>query len=255
MVKTIILSGYGLNCERETKEVLDFLGSKTKIVHINDLINKEDSLENYDLLVFPGGFSYGDDVGSGKAYASRIRNNLWDSFKKFKENGGLAIGICNGFQIMSHLGLFSESLGEKEFSLLHNDSARYLCKWVKLKINQNSKCIFTKGMEEVEFPIAHGEGKFFSSEEKVLELEKNNQIVLSYIDNPNGSQNNIAGICDQSGRFFGLMPHPERAAFFHNHPKFHKRKELLLREGKEIPYEGEGVIIFKNAIDYVRDKK
>lgn len=253
-VKAIVMTGYGINCDRETKEVLDYVGFKTDIVHINDLIAKTKKFSDYNLIVFAGGFSYGDDLGSGKAYAAMIKNHLWKELEEFKKNGGLAIGICNGFQIMTHLGLFSENLGEKNVSLLHNDSARYICKWAILDVNQNSNCIFTKGIKTLKVPIAHGEGKFYAEENTLNALEKNNQVVVTYIENPNGALRNIAGICDKSGKFFGLMPHPERAAFFHHLPNFHKLKEELRREGKEIPYEGDGIIIFRNAFEYLKNK-
>ena len=253
-INAMVMTGYGINCDRETKEVLDLVGFKTEIVHINDLIEKKKKISNYDLIVFAGGFSYGDDLGSGKAFAAMIKNHLWDEFESFKTNGGLIIGICNGFQIMTHLGLFSEHLGDKNVSLLHNDSARYICKWVELNVNTNSNCIFTKGIKTLKVPIAHGEGKFYSEEKTLDLLEKNNQVVVKYVENPNGALRDIAGICDKTGKVFGLMPHPERAAFFHHMPNFHKLKEEYIRAEKEIPYEGNGIKIFRNAFEYLKNK-
>lgn len=251
----MVLTGHGINCDRETKDVLDHAGFEAKIVHINDLINGEERFSDYKMIVFAGGFSYGDDLGSGKAFAAMIRNHLWDQLQEFKENQGLMIGICNGFQIMAHLGLFGEKMGEKSNSLLYNNNARYQCRWVELKINPNSPCIFTKGIEKLRVPIAHGEGKFYVKTDTLDKLQKNEQIAVTYIDNPNGSVHDIAGICDPTGRIFGLMPHPERASFFHHLPDFHKEKERLKREGREIPYEGPGVQVFKNALNHLEKAK
>lgn len=252
MVKAMVITGYGINCDRETKDVLDYVGFDADVVHINDLISKKKQFSDYSLLVFAGGFSYGDDLGSGKAFAAMIKNNLWTELLDFKNSGGSAIGICNGFQIMTHLGLFGKNVGQRISALLYNDSARYICKWVTLNINTDSPCIFTKGITTLRVPIAHGEGKFTAEDAELYILEENNQIAVSYVDNPNGSIRDIAGICDVSGKFFGLMPHPERAAFFHHLPDFHKLKEQYAREGRDIPYEGPGIKIFKNAFDALK---
>lgn len=255
MIKAMVMTGYGINCDRETKEILDYVGFNAEIVHINDLIKKTKKISDFKLIVFAGGFSYGDDLGSGKAFAAMIKNHLWEDIKEYKNNNGLIIGICNGFQIMTHLGLFSENIGDKMSALLHNDSARYICKWVELSINNESSCIFTKNIETLKVPIAHAEGKFHTNSDTLLSLKNNNQIVAKYINNPNGSLEDIAGICDVSGRFFGLMPHPERAVFFHHLPDFHKLKEELQRNQKNIPYEGDGIKIFRNAYEYLQGVK
>lgn len=254
MVKAMVMTGYGINCDRETRDILEYAGFDADVVHINDLINKSKNFGSYELIVFAGGFSYGDDIGSGKAFAAMIKNHLWDELLEFKNNGGLAIGICNGFQIMTHLGLFGDIVGDRISALLYNDSARYICKWVDLKVNSESTCIFTKGIDSLRVPIAHGEGKFFANEEVLDELERNGQLVAKYVENPNGSVRDIAGVCDKTGKFFGLMPHPERAAFFHHLPEYHKLKEQIKREGKEIPSEGPGVQVFKNAFKYLENK-
>lgn len=266
--KILVLSGYGINCERETKQAFDFVGGDAEIVHVNDLINKEKSLEDYQILAFPGGFSYGDDTGSGNAMANKIRLNLWDELMKFVSSGKLIIGICNGFQILINLGLLpaiNKGYGNRQASLTFNNSTRYECRWVHIK-NNSSKCVFTKNIEKLHVPVAHGEGKFFASDDVLDYLEKNNQIVFTYSlpnnkpargqfpFNPNGALKDIAGICDETGRILGMMPHPERAILASNSPDFQKIKEKYKREKQEISvYYHSAINIFKNAVDYIKE--
>ena len=266
--KVLVLSGYGINCERETKFAFEHVGAEAEIVHINDLINKERNLEEFHVLAIPGGFSYGDDTGSGNALSNKIRLNLWEELKKFINSGKLIIGICNGFQVLTNLGLLpalNKNYGERKAALTFNNSARYECRWVDLKQN-SSKCIFTKNISSLRCPVAHGEGKFFTDIGTLEELKKNDQIVFSYTKpngknangefpyNPNGALEDIAGICDETGRILGIMPHPERAIFMGNFPDFQLLKEKAKREGKEIPeYYEPAVSIFQNAVDYVNN--
>ena len=266
--KVLILSGYGINCERETKFAFEHVGAKAEIIHINDLINKEKNLEEFHILTLPGGFSYGDDTGSGNALSNKIRLNLWDELRKFIDSGKLVIGICNGFQVLTNLGLLpalNKNYGERRAALTFNNSARYECRWINLKQNSN-KCIFTKNIPYLRCPVAHGEGKFFTDSETLRELKRNGQIVFSYTKpngedangefpyNPNGALEDIAGICDESGRVLGMMPHPERAIFMGNFPDFQLLKEKAKREGKEIPeYYEPAVKIFQNAVSYVNE--
>ncbi|MCK4650037.1 phosphoribosylformylglycinamidine synthase I [Candidatus Pacearchaeota archaeon] len=266
--RILVLSGYGINCERETKHAFDLAGGNTEIVHVNDLINKEKNLNDYQILAFPGGFSYGDDTGSGNAMANKIRLNLWDELMKFINSGKLIIGICNGFQVLINLGLLpslNKDYGKRQAALTFNNSTKYECRWVYLK-NNNTKCVFTKGLDKLYIPVAHGEGKFFASEYILEELEKNDQIVFTYTFpngesskgefpfNPNGSLKDIAGICDDSGRILGMMPHPERAILSASSPDFQKMKEKLKRQKKDIPvYYNHALNIFKNAIDYIKE--
>ena len=262
-INVLVMSGYGLNCEEETKFAFEKAGAKGKIVHINDLIEGSEKLDNYQVLAFPGGFSYGDDTGSGNAFAKRIRNNLWDEIIKFVEKDTLTIGICNGFQIMVKLGLFpvTGSYGEQQVALTHNNSARYNDRWVDLVVQNDSPWL--RGIENLSVPIAHGEGKFYADERTLSELNKRNQIALRYSKgeifqnqgleyNPNGSLEDIAAITDQSGRIFGMMPHPERAIDFTHLPHWTLLKEKLKREGREIPKEGPGLTIFKNSLVYFK---
>jgi len=177
MVKVVIMSGYGINCEEESAHAFEQAGAEADIVHINDLINKKKRLADYDILMFPGGFSYGDDTGSGYAFANRIRNNLWDDLQEFIKAKKLILGVCNGFQIMTNLGLFSN--GERINALLANNQNRYECRWVHIK-HQDANCIFTKGITQNFLPIAHGEGRFYCDEQTVNKLKENNQIVFTY---------------------------------------------------------------------------
>jgi len=266
--RILVLSGYGINCERETKHAFDMVGGDAEIVHVNDLINKEKNLEDFQILAIPGGFSYGDDTGSGNALANKIRLNLWGELRKFIDSEKLVIGICNGFQVLTNLGLLpalSKNYGESKAALTFNNSTRYECRWTNLKQNSN-KCVFTKNILSLRCPVAHGEGKFFTDPETLEELKKNDQIVFTYTKpngenaneefpyNPNGALFDIAGICDETGRILGMMPHPERAILMGSFPDFHMLKEKAKREEKEISeYYGPAVSIFQNAVDYAKD--
>jgi len=261
--KVLVMSGYGINCEEETLFAFIKAGADGEIVHINDLISGDKKLEDFQILAFPGGFSYGDDTGSGYAFANKIKNNLWDDVKKFIENDKLVLGICNGFQILVNLGLLpaiGEKYGENQVALTHNNTARYECRWINL-INTSSKCIFTKGIKKISLPVAHGEGKFFAPEETMKELENKDLIVFKYAtaqgdlangsfpSNPNGSLNDIAGICDETGRILGLMPHPERSIDF---LQLENWTSLKNKDGKLLSKDGNGLQIFKNSVEYFK---
>ncbi|MBD3252966.1 phosphoribosylformylglycinamidine synthase I [Candidatus Pacearchaeota archaeon] len=264
--KILVLSGYGINCERETKFAFDRAGGEADIIHVNDLISKKTNLSDYHILVFPGGFSYGDDIGSGNAMANKIKLNLWEEIVNFIDSGKLMIGICNGFQIIVNLGLLPALDGHsRNAALTFNNSARYECRWVNIK-KQSDKCVFTKNIDEMSFPVAHGEGKFFADDRILQKLNENGQIIFRYIMpdgspangrfpyNPNGSLQDIAGICDTTGRVLGMMPHPERAMFSANLPNFQKLKEKSKRENLEIPeYYAPATMIFKNAVEYIKE--
>jgi len=263
--KALVVTGYGINCDEETAFALKLAGADSEIVHINDLTANKAILKESQILVFPGGFSYGDDTGSGKGLANKIRNNLFSEIKEFINEGKLVIGICNGFQVLVNLGLLpaiDKRYGQKEVALIHNDNARFECRWVKLK-SESQKCVFTKEVEEIDIPVAHGEGKFYAPEDVLRKLKKNDQIAFRYVkengeraaggfpENPNGSLQDIAGICDETGRVFGLMPHPERAINRLNHPDHQAVKEKFEREGKVVPeIYSPALKIFENAVRY-----
>ena len=261
--RVLVLTGYGINCDEETKFAFEYAGGKADIVHINDLIEKPARLADYQIFVFPGGFSYGDDTGSGKALANRIRNNLSGDFAKFISRDVLVLGICNGFQVMVSLGIVPgySPFGDADAALERNSTDRYQCRWVDLLVNKDSNCVFTKGIEKLHVPVAHGEGNFYASSEVLAKLEAGNQNVMHYAKgdahakgefpyNPNGAMRDIAAICDPTGRIMGMMPHPERNILFTQRDDFTLRKEEILRSGGTLPGESEGILIFKNAVKY-----
>ncbi len=263
--KVIVLTGYGINCEEETAFAFEKSGAHPVIVHINDLIDNKAMLKNSEIFVFPGGFSYGDDTGSGKALANKIKNNLIDELESFISRDTLMLGICNGFQVMVNLGIVPALGGfskEAQVSLEHNVSSRYQCRWIDLEINQKSPSIFTKGISRLHIPVAHGEGNFFAPDETIESIMKKNLCVMQYVKsdgspangefpfNPNGSMNDIASICDESGRVMGMMPHPERGMFFTQRDDWTGIKEKHLRSGQPVPEESDGMMIFKNAVKY-----
>ena len=214
-VRVIVLTGDGVNCEKETAHAFNINGAQSDIVHINDLEGKSELIHDYDIMALPGGFSFGDDLGSGKIFALKIQKFLADDFKEFMKAKKPIIGICNGLQVLSKLGAFSDFDG-RYIGLAHNRSGKFIDQWEELEV-QNSPCIWTKGIKSIKLPIRHGEGRFVfnesSAELKTLSEQfiSQNQIVLTYENNPNGSHHNIAGVCDATGLVFGLMPHPEAA--------------------------------------------
>jgi phosphoribosylformylglycinamidine synthase len=250
--KVIILRTAGTNCDNETAAAFRMAGGEPEFVHINELARAERSLKDYQILAIPGGFTYGDDIASGKILANEIKYKLNEDLKNFINSGKLVIGICNGFQALVKAGILPGlDNGVMEATLSFNDSGSFIDKWVELKSHSADRiaqrCIWTKGLPEtIYLPIAHGEGKFIPRDSDILKrLRKNDQIVFRYIDNPNGSIDDIAGICDTTGRVLGLMPHPERHSLGTQHPRW-------TREGlKEY---GDGFAIFKNGIDYVKEK-
>ncbi len=263
--KAAIITGYGINCEEETAKCFEWSGAEAEIIHLNDLIEGSKKLSDYQILAFPGGFSYGDDTGSGNAIANKIRNNINDDFIKFAQEDKLIIGICNGFQILANLGLVpaTKEYGEREAALMHNKTAIFECRWVNLQ-NKSSNCIWTKEIEKMHIPIAHGEGNFYCAPETLEKMKENDQIVFKYVKedgspangkfpfNPNGAMEDIAAICDPSGRILGMMPHPERFNSFVNEDGWELKKEKLIREGKTVPKKGEGLQIFENAVKYFK---
>jgi len=265
-VKTIVLDGYGLNCGYETQYSFELAGAEAERVHINELIWKRKSLEDYHILAFIGGFSYGDDHGAGVLEASKIKYNTGVSIEDFVNDGKLVIGICNGFQALVNFGLlpgFEKNYNSREVALVSNDIGNFRDDWVSLGVNQNSPCVFTKGIKKIDLPIRHAEGKFYAEKPVINRLNQNEQIVMRYSKdimdrndfpyNPNGSVEDIAGICDPTGRIFGLMPHPEAYNSFLNYPYWTRIKETYKRRGMTIPGEGEGIKIFRNGVEYVEE--
>ncbi len=262
--KVLVFAGYGLNCEEEVAFAFNLAGANSDIVHINDLIANREILGKYQMLAFPGGFSYGDDTGSGNAYASKLTNHMGHELFNFIRRDRLAIGICNGFQILVALGLLPAlraAYGTRQVALLHNESARYTVRWTDLAIDSNTPWL--KGIRNLSLPIAHGEGKFYANAKTLAELKRKNLIAMRYAQgdmytyaglpvNPTGTMDDIAGITDESGRVLGIMPHPERAMFFTQLPNWTLLKEEFVRAGKPLPVEGPGLALFKNAVSYFK---
>ena len=273
-VKALVLTGYGLNCDYETDYSLKLAGAESHRVHINELIKGEKhgpmvTLDHYHIMVFGGGFSWADDHGAGVLLASKLEFNIGEQIERFIRDGKLIIGICNGFQSLVNMGLlpgFENNYQERRVALISNDSGNFLNAWVSLKINPESPCVFTRGLSRIDLPVRHGEGKFYAPDEDIDRLFKKNQVVIQYTNkkgdsadgqwpmNPNGSLKDIAGICDPTGRVFGLMPHPEAFNHYTNHPDWTSRKESKIRKGEDIEIkEGDGIQIFKNAVEYIKN--
>lgn len=243
--KVIILRGPGTNCDIETASSFKYVGGEPELVHINKLLSGEKKFLDYSILALPGGFSYGDDISAGKIFAVKIRK-LAQDIKKFIDGGSPVIGICNGFQVLVKTGFLPENKEYKQVCTLYtNDCGHFLAKWVRLKVNKKSFCIFTKNLpDEIELPIAHGEGKFIVEDKKIMgKILKENLYSLTYIDNPNGSMHDIAGITNKKGNCFGLMPHPERNLWTWQNPD----RTIHIKEIKTAGYQ-----IFRNAVEYAK---
>jgi phosphoribosylformylglycinamidine synthase I len=260
----LIITGYGLNCEAESSFAWEQAGGKPERMHINDLLAAPDRLHRYSALMFIGGFSFGDHMTSGHVFAHRLRHHLQEELATFISDGGLIMGVCNGFQIMTKLGLvpgLNNEYFKPAVALMQNDCGAFQNFWVKLKFESNSPCVFTRGLDTMDLPIRHGEGKLFPKDRATLEaLEAAGCVPCRYIDpatgtatqefphNPNGSINAIAGLCDPTGRVFGLMPHPEAFLFPEQHPLWSFRPR-----GETPPTHGAGLKLFENAVTYLRD--
>ncbi|MBW2186296.1 MAG: phosphoribosylformylglycinamidine synthase [Desulfuromonadales bacterium C00003068] len=267
-VRAIVISGNGTNCEREVANACLLAGADVAdIVHISRLLAGEVNLNDYHFLNFAGGFLDGDDLGSAKAGANRLRHaqvanseqTLADQILEFVASGKLVMGVCNGFQLMVKMGLLPALDGDQRqnTTLTFNDGGRFEDRWTYLKVDTDSPCVFTRGLEGIYLPVRHGEGKFVTESETLLQqLEDQHLSVLKYCEadyqnttmefplNPNGSTAAIAGLCDQTGRIFGLMPHPEAYVHRTHHPRWTR---------EELPEEGMGLWLYQNAITFIRE--
>jgi phosphoribosylformylglycinamidine synthase subunit PurQ / glutaminase len=267
-VKSIVITGNGTNCEMEMAHACKLAGSdEVDIVHISMLLYGEKSLDDYHFLNLPGGFLDGDDLGSAKAGANRILHariegkdeRLYDQFSRFIAQGKLILGVCNGFQLLVKLGMLpglDSNYQTQTVTLTFNDSGRFEDRWVYLRVNGKSPCIFTKNIEGMYLPVRHGEGKLVTKDTDILTrlhaqqnvaVQYSHQdyadVAMDYPANPNGAVDGIAGICNETGRIFGLMPHPEAYLHYTNHPRWTRER---------LPEEGMGLAIFKNAVDFLR---
>ncbi len=265
-VRVLVLTGYGLNCEAETAAGFTFAGASADTVHLGDLLERptpRKRLSEYHLVAFVGGFSFGDHVASGRIYGNRLRFRLGDDLARFVDDGGFALGICNGFQTLVKLGLLpmldrrkGSGLPPQSATLVDNDRLGYRDAWIRLAVDAASPCVFTRGLDPIlECPTRHGEGKLvFESEALQRRLEEAHLIPVRYADaaglpteswpeNPNGSPGGAAGLCDVTGRVFGLMPHPDAYLYPENHPDWIQQRDL-----GTVPPRGVGARLFENGV-------
>jgi len=264
--KACIVTGFGVNADEELALAFAMAGAHARRVHARDLMDNLEQLSSYQILAFPGGFSFGDHLGSGKVFATLFRQSLGSAVETFIADGGLVIGVCNGFQALVKMGFLPDLSGahDQEVSLIHNDSGRFEDRWVRVGFEKECPCLWTRGLTEMDLPVRHGEGKLVTVSSNTLEvLESRNLVALRYLsrasrpatrtgveypDDPNGSVNHIAGICDPTGRVFGLMPHPEAFLFPENHPDWSRLRVLANHPHAE----GLGLHIFRNGVRAVR---
>ncbi len=258
----LVITGYGLNCEAESKYAWELAGAQPELVHFGDLLARPARLHEFAALMFIGGFAYGDHMTSGHVFALRARHRMSDELEKFISQGKLIMGVCNGFQIMVKLGLLpglDRDYFTQKLSLIQNDCGTFQNRWVHLRFETASPCVFTHGLGSMPLPVRHGEGKVFTLDKNLLKrLEALGCVPCRYANratgeatqefphNPNGSLNAIAGLCDPSGRVFGLMPHPEAYLYPENHPQW----EIQRRRGA-LPEHGLGLALFRNAVEYL----
>jgi phosphoribosylformylglycinamidine synthase I len=246
-VKALVLRTAGINCDLETQFAWEMAGAEAERVHINRLIENPRLMADYQILTVPGGFSYGDDIASGKIFANQIVHHLADAIQEFLAKDRLVLGICNGFQVLVRCGLLPGSEGGRpslvpSATLTNNDSGKFEDRWVHLRTDSD-RCPFLAKGEQFDLPVAHGEGKFLSGVSAPLAQHEKGRTGAGYPANPNGSMSDIAGICDSSGRILGLMPHPERHALPWHHPQWTRlpRKKF-----------GDGLAMFKRGVGYFR---
>ncbi|MBR2584143.1 MAG: phosphoribosylformylglycinamidine synthase subunit PurQ [Thermoguttaceae bacterium] len=241
----LILRAPGTNCDFETAYAFELAGASAERVHVNRLLEDPSLLDRFEILCFPGGFSFGDDVAAGRILATELRHNLFEPLHRFKEAGRLILGICNGFQILVKSGLLlADDEAQPKATLTWNKSGVYTDRWAHLTVD-GGKCVFLKGITSLYLPVAHAEGRFVGRDEAVLDqLQANGQLALRYApdENPNGAERNVAGLCDETGRVFGLMPHPERYIDPTQHPYWTRLEHL--------PEVGDGLALFRNAVEY-----
>jgi len=252
--RALVLRAPGTNCDEETAAAWTLAGAVAETLHVGRVLEVPESLDRFQILTIPGGFSHGDDLGAGRILATRLSTALGDPLRRFRDRGGLLLGICNGFQVLVKAGLLPGGEHPVATTLTHNDSGHFESRWVRLAPVEG-RCVFLAGAGPLELPVAHGEGKFLTATPAALKaLEDAGQVVLRYIDaagapagtypaNPNGSPGAVAGLCDPTGRVFGLMPHPERHVSPLHHPRWTRNAPKA---------EGDGLRIFRGAVQALR---
>ncbi len=245
----LVLCGDGINCENETAMAFREAGGDVKITHVNELIRNPSTLQNYDVMAIPGGFSFGDELGSGKLLALKLKMALSEELDKFIYNKKPIIGICNGFQVLVKMGILPFKNQKREISLTVNESGEFINEWVDLEIPIDTCCVWLESLKgkNIKLPIRHGEGRVVlgESEAGLSKLLSKGLVALRYKSNVNGSSGKIAGLCDESGLIFGLMPHPEAAIFKTTNPFLNQQHALEHDLGQHV---------FKNIIRYINTK-
>ncbi|HUR54620.1 MAG TPA: phosphoribosylformylglycinamidine synthase I [Gemmataceae bacterium] len=251
----LILRAPGTNCDAEAVAAFELAGAVAERVHVNAVRENPKKLRDFQILVVPGGFSYGDDVAAGKVFALQLQHFLSDALRRFRDEEKLILGICNGFQVLLKAGLLVTGDDEGPWATLgFNDAGKFEDRWVHLKTTPGHNCPFLNKIERMHVPIAHGEGNFVCRKDWILKgLAQSGQVVLRYVDdagnpggypvNPNGSQDDIAGVCDATGRVLGLMPHPERHIFPTQSPQWTRRG---------LRAEGDGLQLFRNTVEFFK---
>jgi phosphoribosylformylglycinamidine synthase I len=241
--RALVLRAPGTNCDLETAHAFERAGGIARRVHVRALAERPATADDCQILCIPGGFSYGDDIASGRIFALELRTRLADVLHAFRDRGGLVLGICNGFQVLLQTGLLlADADGARQATLAHNTSGRFVDRWVGLR-NTGGPCVFLQGLESFELPVAHAEGRFATrSAADFARLDAAGQLPLRYArgTNPNGAEADVAGACDLTGRVFGLMPHPERFVVATQHPAWHGRLDP--------DQAGTGLAMFANAV-------
>jgi len=254
-VNAIVLRAAGINCDMETGHALELAGAAAQRVHVNRVIENKNLLDEFQIMVIPGGFSYGDDIAAGKILANQIVHHLLEPIQSFINQGKLVLGICNGFQVLVKAGILpgrGSNGHQQEVTITYNDSAKFEDRWVYLA-PQTDKCVFIEPGRQIYLPVAHGEGKVVTKDNTTLEeLKTEGHVAFRYVDengregdypvNPNGSVGSIAGLTDTTGRVLGLMPHPERFVRPTQHPRWSRMENV----------DSDGMTIFRNAVKYVQ---
>ncbi len=247
MPRALVITGDGINCEAETAQGLKMVGFQVDVRHLNDLIHYRLSIDElslrYHVVALPGGFSFGDDLTSGKVLALKLTHSLGWDFSTFASRGGLVLGVCNGFQALIKMGVFG-----KDISIYQNERGRFINRWVKVT-PQGSRCLWLRGLGSIDLPVRHGEGRIVVApmrrKEVIEKMERLGMLCLKYETNPNGSELSLAGLCDPTGRIFGLMPHPEAFVRQSAHP------EWTMSSGSGLA-SGQGLLILENSYQEAR---